>query len=121
MSDALDFLVEDPDTRVICLAVESVRRPQAFLEAVSLVTDTAGQARSNQAIVALEPGSRILDIWSRKGGNATVDVLAWFTGADDPVANYLADIYTLPASLAGLPGMSVPVGFGDGGMPVRSK
>ncbi|MFZ9679759.1 MAG: amidase family protein, partial [Quisquiliibacterium sp.] len=36
----------------------------------------------------------------------------------DPVRNYLADIYTLPASLAGLPGMSVPVGFGDGGRPV---
>ena len=35
-----------------------------------------------------------------------------------PVANYLADIFTLPASLAGLPGMSVPAGFGAGGMPV---
>jgi aspartyl-tRNA(Asn)/glutamyl-tRNA(Gln) amidotransferase subunit A len=34
------------------------------------------------------------------------------------VANYLADIFTLPASLAGLPGMSVPVGFGDAKMPV---
>jgi len=34
------------------------------------------------------------------------------------VANYLADIYTLPGSLAGLPGMSVPCGFGEGGMPV---
>jgi aspartyl-tRNA(Asn)/glutamyl-tRNA(Gln) amidotransferase subunit A len=46
--------------------------------------------------------------------------VAWKIGekADDPVANYLADIYTLPASLAGLPGMSVPVGFGAGGMPV---
>ena len=31
--------------------------------------------------------SREIDIWSRKGGNATLDVLAWFTGADDPVAN----------------------------------
>ncbi len=39
-------------------------------------------------------------------------------GADDPVKAYLADIFTLPASLAGLPGMSVPAGFGDGGMPV---
>ncbi|WP_295646385.1 Asp-tRNA(Asn)/Glu-tRNA(Gln) amidotransferase subunit GatA [uncultured Methylibium sp.] len=29
----------------------------------------------------------------------------------DPVAEYLADIFTLPASLAGLPGMSVPAGF----------
>jgi aspartyl-tRNA(Asn)/glutamyl-tRNA(Gln) amidotransferase subunit A len=36
----------------------------------------------------------------------------------DPLADYLADIFTLPASLAGLPGMSVPVGFGEGGMPV---
>ncbi len=46
--------------------------------------------------------------------------VAWKIGekSDDPVANYLADIFTLPGSLAGLPGMSVPVGFGAGGMPV---
>ena len=37
---------------------------------------------------------------------------------DDPLADYLADIYTLSASLAGLPDMSVPAGFGAGGMPV---
>ena len=36
---------------------------------------------------------------------------------DDPLADYLADIFTLPGSLAGLPGMSVPAGF-DSGMPV---
>jgi aspartyl-tRNA(Asn)/glutamyl-tRNA(Gln) amidotransferase subunit A len=36
----------------------------------------------------------------------------------DPVAEYLADIFTLPASLAGLPGISVPAGFGAGGLPV---
>ena len=39
-------------------------------------------------------------------------------GKDDPTQAYLADIFTLPGSLAGLPGMSVPVGSGDGGMPV---
>jgi len=46
--------------------------------------------------------------------------VAWKIGekADDPVANYLADIFTLPASLAGLPGMSVPAGFGSNNMPV---
>ncbi|HYE70220.1 MAG TPA: Asp-tRNA(Asn)/Glu-tRNA(Gln) amidotransferase subunit GatA [Aquabacterium sp.] len=46
--------------------------------------------------------------------------VAWKIGAksDDPVANYLADIFTLPGSLAGLPGMSLPCGFGEGGMPV---
>ena len=46
--------------------------------------------------------------------------VAWHAGAHgaDPLADYLADIFTLPASLAGLPGMSVPAGFGEGGMPV---
>ncbi len=46
--------------------------------------------------------------------------VAWKLGenANDPVADYLADIFTLPASLAGLPGMSVPAGFGAHSMPV---
>ena len=46
--------------------------------------------------------------------------VAWKLGdkSDDPVASYLADIFTLPASLAGLPGMSLPAGFGEGTMPV---
>ena len=45
--------------------------------------------------------------------------VAWKFGehGNDPVADYLADIFTLPASLAGLPGMSLPAGF-DGHMPV---
>ena len=45
---------------------------------------------------------------------------AWGIGErlDDPVSNYLADIYTLPGSLAGLPGLSVPAGFGSNGLPV---
>ena len=46
--------------------------------------------------------------------------VAWKLGeqGDDPVKAYLADIFTLPGSLAGLPGMSVPAGLGEGGMPV---
>ena len=46
--------------------------------------------------------------------------VAWKIGenAKDPVASYLADIYTLSSSLAGLPGMSIPAGFGAYGMPV---
>jgi aspartyl-tRNA(Asn)/glutamyl-tRNA(Gln) amidotransferase subunit A len=42
--------------------------------------------------------------------------VAWDLGdkSDDPVANYLADIFTLSTSLAGLPGMSIPCGFGQG-------
>jgi aspartyl-tRNA(Asn)/glutamyl-tRNA(Gln) amidotransferase subunit A len=46
--------------------------------------------------------------------------VAWKIGeqGDDPVKAYLADIFTLPASLAGLPGMSVPTERGEHGMPV---
>jgi aspartyl-tRNA(Asn)/glutamyl-tRNA(Gln) amidotransferase subunit A len=46
--------------------------------------------------------------------------VAWKLGehGNDPLADYLADIFTLPGSLAGLPGMSLPCGFGEDGMPV---
>jgi len=37
--------------------------------------------------------------------------------ADDPVAMYLQDVYTIATNLAGLPGMSVPAGFSNG-LPV---
>ncbi|MEI7967764.1 MAG: Asp-tRNA(Asn)/Glu-tRNA(Gln) amidotransferase subunit GatA [Betaproteobacteria bacterium] len=38
--------------------------------------------------------------------------------ASNPVSMYLADLYTVPGSLAGIPSMSVPCGFGDKGRPV---
>ena len=38
--------------------------------------------------------------------------------SDDPVQMYLSDIYTIAVNLAGLPGMSVPCGFGNNGRPV---
>jgi aspartyl-tRNA(Asn)/glutamyl-tRNA(Gln) amidotransferase subunit A len=38
--------------------------------------------------------------------------------AKDPVETYHTDICTVPANIAGLPGISVPCGFGDDGMPV---
>ena len=38
--------------------------------------------------------------------------------ADDPVEMYLNDIYTIAANLAGLPALSIPCGFGAGGLPV---
>ncbi|EIK95105.1 aspartyl/glutamyl-tRNA amidotransferase subunit A [Pseudomonas sp. M47T1] len=41
---------------------------------------------------------------------------AWKIGAKnaDPVAEYLEDVYTITANLAGLPGLSMPAGFVDG-------
>jgi aspartyl-tRNA(Asn)/glutamyl-tRNA(Gln) amidotransferase subunit A len=45
---------------------------------------------------------------------------AWRIGenTDDPLSVYLSDILTLSANLAGIPGMSVPGGFTEAGLPV---
>lgn len=37
---------------------------------------------------------------------------------DDPLAMYLEDVFTLPANLAGVPGLSFPVGFDGAGLPI---
>jgi aspartyl-tRNA(Asn)/glutamyl-tRNA(Gln) amidotransferase subunit A len=38
--------------------------------------------------------------------------------SDDPLQMYLADLYTIPANLAGVPAISVPCGFTGGGLPI---
>ncbi len=45
---------------------------------------------------------------------------AWRLGEklDDPLSMYLSDILTIPANLAGLPGMSLPCGFSQAGLPI---
>ena len=45
---------------------------------------------------------------------------AWKLGdkADDPVAMYLADIFTVQANMAGIPALCLPVGQDAEGMPV---
>jgi aspartyl-tRNA(Asn)/glutamyl-tRNA(Gln) amidotransferase subunit A len=37
---------------------------------------------------------------------------------DDPLSMYLEDVFTLPANLAGIPGISFPVGFDRNGLPI---
>ena len=37
---------------------------------------------------------------------------------DDPLTMYLSDIFTLSANLAGIPGMSIPCGFSEAGLPI---
>lgn len=37
---------------------------------------------------------------------------------DDPLQMYLSDIATIPANLAGIPGISLPCGYGEGGLPI---
>ena len=48
-------------------------------------------------------------------------VTAWEIGknTDDPLKNYLMDIFTVSLNLAGLPGVAIPAGLGaESGMPV---
>jgi len=37
---------------------------------------------------------------------------------DDPLGMYLSDIFTIPANLAGIPGISIPCGFTEKGLPI---
>ncbi|HEY1379645.1 MAG TPA: Asp-tRNA(Asn)/Glu-tRNA(Gln) amidotransferase subunit GatA [Gemmataceae bacterium] len=50
----------------------------------------------------------------------TSPTAAWKVGekADDPLAMYLSDIYTIAANLAGIAGVSVPCGFTAAGLPI---
>ncbi len=38
--------------------------------------------------------------------------------ADDPLQMYLSDVYTITANLAGIPGLSLPCGFDETGLPI---
>ncbi|MBI1774550.1 MAG: Asp-tRNA(Asn)/Glu-tRNA(Gln) amidotransferase subunit GatA [Proteobacteria bacterium] len=49
---------------------------------------------------------------------APTDAFAIGEKMDDPVAMYLNDVFTVPSSLAGLPGISVPCGLSAGGLPL---
>ncbi len=50
----------------------------------------------------------------------TAPTVCWRIGehSGDPTAAYLGDIYTVPASIAGLPALSTPVGLSESGLPV---
>jgi len=50
----------------------------------------------------------------------TTPTSAFKTGEkkEDPLAMYLTDIYTIPANLAGIPGISIPCGFTSEGLPI---
>lgn len=49
---------------------------------------------------------------------APSDAFAIGENQQDPVAMYLNDVFTIPASLAGLPGMSLPIGLSASGLPL---
>lgn len=52
------------------------------------------------------------------GPNATTTAYNLGEGLDDPLKTFLDDVLVFPANMAGLPGMNVPMGFGDGHLPI---
>lgn len=37
---------------------------------------------------------------------------------DDPSKSFMDDVLVIPVNMAGLPGLSLPIGFGKGNMPI---
>ena len=76
------------------------------------------QAQKVRRIIAdeFQQAFRLCDVIA---GPVTTSVAFGFgEKAADPVAMYLSDLYTIPGSLAGIPGMSIPCGFGAKNRPV---
>ena len=76
-----------------------VRSFMFVLIAMSLVLAACGGAASTEAPPAVEPTTAPVEPTAAPATEAPVE---------DPLAMYLADVYTLPASLAGIAGISVP-------------
>lgn len=121
------------------LRAEDARRPGEFYESVRSLFGPEVKRRILLGTFALSSGYydayylrasqvRSLIIHEFKNVFNSVDVLltptapttAFRKGAcqEDPVQAYLSDVMTIPASLAGLPGMSVPFGFDSVGLPI---
>jgi aspartyl-tRNA(Asn)/glutamyl-tRNA(Gln) amidotransferase subunit A len=77
-----------------------------------------GQAQKARTLVArdFELAFKNVDVIA----TPTTPTTAFRAGAhaDDPLSMYLEDVFTLPANLAGLPGISVPAGFDGSGLPI---
>lgn len=67
---------------------------------------------SNDFIAAFEKCDAILT------PTAPSSAFAIGENSDDPIKMYLGDVFTIPASLAGLPGISVPAALDDQGLPL---
>ena len=77
-----------------------------------------GQAQKVRTLIARDfaPAFEVADVLA----TPTAPTTAFPIGekVDDPLSMYLQDIATIPANLAGVPGMSLPVGLDDKGLPV---
>ena len=76
------------------------------------------KAQKVRTLIARDFENAFKDVHAILTPTAPSAAFAFGSKSDDPIAMYLNDVFTVPASLAGLPGMSVPAGLGKEGLPL---
>lgn len=76
------------------------------------------KAQKVRRLIANDFGNAFTDCDLILGPTAPTTAFPIGAKTSDPVQMYLGDIYTVPASLAGLPAMSIPCGFDSKGLPI---
>lgn len=77
-----------------------------------------GRAQKVRALLARDFASAFREVDAILCPTSPEPAFALGAKTEDPLAMYLADVFTVPPSLAGLPAVSVPAGFSADGLPV---
>jgi aspartyl-tRNA(Asn)/glutamyl-tRNA(Gln) amidotransferase subunit A len=77
-----------------------------------------GRAQKVRALLARDFAAAFRQVDAILCPTSPEPAFAFGAKTDDPLAMYLADVFTVPASLAGLPAVSVPTGFSGDGLPI---
>jgi aspartyl-tRNA(Asn)/glutamyl-tRNA(Gln) amidotransferase subunit A len=77
-----------------------------------------GRAQKVRALLARDFAAAFREVDAILCPTSPEPAFALGAKTDDPLAMYLADVFTVPASLAGLPAVSVPTGLSRDGLPV---
>jgi aspartyl-tRNA(Asn)/glutamyl-tRNA(Gln) amidotransferase subunit A len=99
---------------------ESIRRIMLGTYALSAGYYDAyyGQAQKVRTLIVRDYAAAFEDVDVLVSPTSPTTAFRIGEKADDPMAMYLNDIFTIPANLAGVPAISVPVGLDDAGLPV---
>jgi aspartyl-tRNA(Asn)/glutamyl-tRNA(Gln) amidotransferase subunit A len=77
-----------------------------------------GRAQKVRALLARDFAAAFRDVDAILSPTSPEPAFALGAKTEDPLAMYLADVFTVPASLAGLPAVSVPAGFSADSLPI---
>ncbi len=77
-----------------------------------------GSAQKVRALVAADFDAAFAEVDVLMSPTAPTTAFRLGEKLDDPLAMYLQDVATIPANLAGVPGLSLPAGLAEDGLPV---